>query len=269
VAKKRIVITGGSSGIGESVASYYVSEGHEVYSLDVKQPKSSEIQYIYCDLAQTESINNALKDIPDSINTLLNIAGVPGILPPETILAVNTFGLINLTNKLSRRIEDGGCITSVASIAGFNWARNLVIIKELIESQDYEIAKSIFGTETITGDQAYSLSKECVVVYMMVMSGQLLSRNIRCNSVSPGPVSTPLLPKFKAQTSEGQIDWLISEVGRAADPKEIANMIVFLSSEAASYINGRDFIVDGGLSAGLAMGWIDKKASPLYKASRK
>ena len=121
----------------------------------------------------------------------------------------------------------------------------------------------------MNGDLTYSFSKECVVYYTMVKAGQLREKKIRCNSVSPGPVATPLLPEFKAQTASGQIDWLISEIGRPAKPEEIANVIYFLASEEASYINGRDILVDGGLSSGLTTGAIDKKNSPAYQESKR
>ena len=108
-----------------------------------------------------------------------------------------------------------------------------------------------------------------VVLYTMLLADKLRKKKVRCNSVSPGPVSTPLLPEFKAQTAAGQIDWLISEIGRPAEPEEIANAIYFLASDEASYINGRDIIVDGGLSSGLTTGAINKKTPPPIKKRSK
>ena len=100
----------------------------------------------------------------------------------------------------------------------------------------------------MNGDVTYAFSKECVVFYTILLADKLRKKKVRCNSVSPGPVSTPLLPEFKAQTAAGQIDWLISEIGRPAEPEEIANAIYFLASESASFMTGLTIPVDGGRS---------------------
>ena len=116
------------------------------------------------------------------------------------------------------------------------------------------------------GNAAYHFSKECVVVYMMQLAGRALARGLRANSVSPGPVATPLLPDFKEQAGAGQLDWVIESIGRAAEPQDIANVVFFLAGPDSTFVNGRDLIVDRGFTAGLATGWIDKNQSPLLKA---
>ena len=60
--------------------------------------------------------------------------------------------------------------------------------------------------------------------------------------------------------------WVIDSIGRAAEPLDIANVVQYLATGPSAYVNGRDLIVDGGFTAGLTMGWIDKNESPLVKA---
>ena len=114
-------------------------------------------------------------------------------------------------------------------------------------------------------NDAYHLSKEAVVVYTMQVAGPALARSLRCNSVSPGPVDTPLLPAFRDQAGHGQIDWVIEQIGRAAAPDDIAAAVQFLAGDGAAFVNGRDLVVDRGLYAGFTTGWIDKRAAPLAK----
>ena len=266
---KTIVMTGGSSGIGAATSKLFLDDRNKVISLDVVEPLGEVTSHIACDLADPNSVSQALESIPEErIDILLNIAGVPGTLEPSKVMEVNFLGLQNLTEALEKKICESGAIVNVASIAGFNWMKNIARIKELISLKSYSEKIALCDSLNMNGDTAYAFSKECVVFYTMHLAGVLQARGIRCNSVSPGPVATPLLPEFKAQTAAGQIDWLISEIGRPAEPEEIANVIHFLASDKASYINGRDIIIDGGLSSGLATGSINKTNSPAYQESK-
>jgi len=263
-------MTGGSSGIGAATSKIFLEEGSIVVSLDAKEPLGEVTTHIPCDLAAASSIDQALQSLPtEEIDVLLNIAGVPGTLDASTIMKVNFLGLNYLTEKLLSKIKKSGSIVNVASIAGYNWSKNLAKITELLNLNSFIDRCDWCDTLKMDGDSAYAFSKECVVFYTMHLAGRLKNKSIRCNSVSPGPVATPLLPEFRAQTAAGQIDWLISEIGRAADPREIADVIYFLSGNNASYVNGRDIIIDGGLSAGLATGSIDKRGSPAYLEAQK
>ena len=266
---KTIVMTGGSSGIGAATSKLFLDDGNKVISLDVKDPLGEVTSHIACDLAKPDSIAEALESLPEErIDVLLNIAGVPGTLDPSKVMEVNFLGLQSLTETMEGRISEGGAIVNVASIAGFNWMKSISRIKELISLKLHSEKVALCDSLDMNGDTAYAFSKECVVFYTMHLAGVLQARGIRCNSVSPGPVATPLLPEFKAQTAAGQIDWLISEIGRPAEPEEIANVIHFLASDKASYVNGRDIVIDGGLSSGLATGSINKTDSPAYQESK-
>lgn len=248
----------------------FFEKGDHVISLDNKPSDNYVRTSISFDLSDPKSIDSAIQKLDtDAIDVLLNIAGVPGTFEPLKIMEVNVLGLQYLTEKLIDKIKIDGAIVNIASIAGFNWAKNVTKIYELINLGGYEEQRVWCKALEMNGDLTYSFSKEFVVYYTMVLAGKLREKKIRCNSVSPGPVSTPLLPEFKAQTASGQIDWLISEVGRPAEPTEIANVIHFLASKEASYVNGRDILVDGGLSSGLTTGAINKRNSPAYQESKR
>ncbi len=266
MAGKRIVITGAASGIGAAAVEQHLADGDKVIALDIKPITAKVEQALRCDMADPASIAAALAAIDGPVDALLNIAGLPGTVAPELIMRVNTLGLREITQGLLDRIQRGGAIVNVASIAGFNWARHLKDITELLATPNYAEGVEWCAAHPMDGNVAYHFSKECVVVYTMQMAGPALARGLRCNSVSPGPVATPLLPDFKQQAGSGQLDWVIDVIGRAAEPGEIAEVVKYLATGPASFVNGRDLIVDRGFSAGIATGWIDKNSSPLVKA---
>jgi NAD(P)-dependent dehydrogenase (short-subunit alcohol dehydrogenase family) len=81
---------------------------------------------------------------------------------------------------------------------------------------------------------------------------------VHTNSVCPGPIDTPLLPDFRQTTSDQIVDWNIREMGgRAVDAREVATVLAFLGSSAASYVNGVNLDIDGGFGAALVTGQVD------------
>jgi len=266
MAGKRIIVSGSSSGIGAACVALHLAAGDDVVSLDIKPAPPGVSRHITCDLTEPASIAAALSALDGRYDALLNVAGVPGTVDPERIMRVNTLGLRMLSAGLLDRLDAGGAIVNVASIAGFNWARHLADIQALMATPDYDAGVAWCREHPMDGNTAYHFSKECVVVYTMQMAGACLARGLRCNSVSPGPVATPLLPDFKEQAGGGQLDWVIETIGRAAEPRDIAEVIQYLATGASGFVNGRDIVIDRGFSAGLAMGWIDKNESPLLKA---
>jgi NAD(P)-dependent dehydrogenase (short-subunit alcohol dehydrogenase family) len=266
MSKKRILMTGASSGIGAATAQLFNAAGDDVISLDIKDAPPGVAQHIHCDMSDATSIDAALAQLEGNFDALLNIAGVPGTVPAGLIMRVNTLGLMRVTEAVLDRINSGGAIVNIASIAGFNWARHLQDINELLAISDFAAASAWCEARNMDGNLAYHFSKECVVVYTMQLAGRALKRGLRANSISPGPVATPLLPDFKEQAGGGQLDWVIDTIGRAAEPVDIGNVVHYLASATSEFINGQDITVDRGFSAGLAMGWVDKNASPLMKA---
>lgn len=263
---KRILLTGASSGIGAACCALFQAAGDEVTSLDIKAAPPGAAQHLHCDMADPTSIDAACAALDGNFDALLNVAGVPGTVDPELIMRVNTLGLKRLTDAMLDRLDAGGAIVNIASIAGFNWARHMKEITELLAIADFDEAVAWCRAREMDANAAYHLSKEAVVVYTMQIAGPALARGLRANSISPGPVATPLLPDFKQQAGTGQIDWVIDAIGRAAEPLDIANVVQYLATGASEFINGRDIVVDRGFTAGLATGWIDKNESPLIKA---
>ena len=95
-------------------------------------------------------------------------------------------------------------------------------------------------------------------MYTLRSSRPTIRRGVRTNAVCPGPIDTPLLPEFRKATSDKIIDWNIREMsGRAGQPREVATVLAFLGSPAASYVNGVNLDIDGGFNAAMSTGQLD------------
>lgn len=256
-----LILTGAASGIGEATARLLADRGHCVISLDVKEPKATVEAHYHCDLSDPDSINAALAKLGGPYSSLLNVAGVPGTVGPELTMRVNTFGLRHLTQGLWTRLVDGATVVNVASIAGNNWRKRRDLLNSLLDTSSFEAALTWWNAHADSVDtDAYTFSKEAVVVYTMRLAGEGLARGIRVNDVGPGPVDTPILPNFAEQVGEDQMQTMIDVIGRPARPQDIAEALVMLAEGEVSWLNGQHIVIDGGLTAGFSAGWGMSKA---------
>jgi len=252
---KRVVVTGATSGIGRQTAEFLLQSGAEVIALD-KNPTDLEVaQFVSVDFTAPDSIVGAAARIDGEIDTLLNIAGVPGTVDPEIVLRVNFLGLRMLSELLIDRIRRGGSITHVASIAGAQWASHLEEVQRLLATADYESGVAWVRDHPMDGKRAYDFSKECVVVLAKQQGKWLRERGVRVNTVSPGPVQTPILKDFRESIGP-LLDLVTRETGRNATATDIARVILFLSDPNLEWLNATDVQVDGGFMSGLVGGWV-------------
>lgn len=264
-----IVVTGASTGIGAATTARLVALGHQVVTLDVKEAPPGVAAHHHCDLSDPSAIASTAQMLDGPIASLLNIAGVPGTVPGEVVMRVNTLGLRALTDALWDKIADGGTVVNVASVAGNQWKRRYDKIAELLATPSYEAGLEWWSANEATiGADPYTLSKEAVVVYTMQLAGRGLARGIRANDVGPGPVETPIFPDFASQVGEDQMAWVVSQTGRAGQPDDIAQVLVWLAVGDHRWLNGQHILVDGGFTAGLSAHWVDRTTSPRSPRSR-
>ena len=247
----RVAITGAATGIGAEVAAQLKAQGAEVTAFDITEPKASVDHWIETDLSDTASINNAISKAHGSFDALINNAGLPprdGLT--EKILRVNYFGLRAFLNGMLEHLNPEASIVNTASRAGAMWRDNLPQVKALM-TLDESALPAFIKEQNIDPTRAYNLSKETVIVMTMAATENMISRNLRMNSVSPAAVSTGILPDF-AKAFGDKMTQNVARAGRPGLPEEIAGVIVFLASKDSQWIKGQDIVIDGGMSSVIA-----------------
>jgi NAD(P)-dependent dehydrogenase (short-subunit alcohol dehydrogenase family) len=260
---KSVLVTGGSSGVGAALVDLLAGLGAEVTVLDRQQPPDSLsgaiASFIQVDLSDPDSVDAAIEQAPAALDVLVNNAGVADTFPPRVVIAVNYLALRRLSEKLIDRMPAGSAIVNTASMAGQGWPAHLTEINELISIGDWEKSLEWVDTHQPTlFPQTYGFSKEINQIWTRRSSHATIARGVRTVSVCPGIIDTPLLTDFRATMGEQVIDWTVSQsTGVLCTPREVANVIAFLGSSAASLINGENVYADYGFSAAMATGQVD------------
>jgi NAD(P)-dependent dehydrogenase (short-subunit alcohol dehydrogenase family) len=225
-----------------------------VIGIDRMEPRLSLSGFHRCDLTDPAQIDATIAAIGGPIDGLVNIAGVPGSVPVETVVRVNYLAVRRLTDALLPRIADHGAVVNVASTAGANWRARADLVRSLIAVEGWEPGLRQFTGFGFTSVQAYDVSKEAVILYSMLVSSRERHRGVRVNTVSPGAVETPILATFYDTMGADLLTRLRMQAGgRDARPEEIAGPIAFLLSRDAQWVNGIDLIADGGAEVSLTL----------------
>lgn len=241
---KTAVITGGSSGIGLATAKRFIAEGARVYITGRREEElarakaeiGGDVVTVQGDIANLEDLDSLwaqVKQERGSVDVIVTSAGIAeaAALPEATpehfdkTFAVNARGTFFTVQKALPLLNNGGAVVLVAGVGHMlGWA-------------DFP---------------AYSGSKAAVRSFARSWAAELMGRNVRVNSVSPGPIETPILDGlFAGPTDAAAVRaGLVGSVpmGRLGGPDEIADAIMFLASDDASFITGTDMAVDGGIT---------------------
>ena len=234
---KKAVVTGGSSGIGKAISNTLKNQGAEVFILDLNENQSHKkagIQTIITDITQWSQINSSLTFIPNTVDILINNAGIGFVGNIEQteeadfdrLYQVNVKGVFNCVKAILPRMKKkGGVIINMASIVSH------IAVKERL---------------------AYTTTKGAVSAMTNAIAKDYLSYGIRCNSVSPARVHTPFVDDYLEKNYLGKEKEMFERlsktqpIGRMAEPQEVADMVLYLCSDEASFITGTDFPIDGG-----------------------
>jgi NAD(P)-dependent dehydrogenase (short-subunit alcohol dehydrogenase family) len=250
---KTVLIVGGTSGIGLASARAFASEGAEIiiagrnpergqWAIEELKASGSEAAFIQCDVSESSSVDRMLNIVLERFGRLdcaVNSAGYDfkpcraHEISDEAVsdqLAVDFGGIFScMRAEIAAMLSRGaGTIVNVASTTGLT------------------------GTPTAA---LYSAAKHAVIGLTRSTAREYIANGIRINAVCPGVTDTPRRERRTAHLSASEILKLNEEVareipiGRAADPDEIAQAILWLSSSASSYVVGHSLVVDGGLIA--------------------
>jgi NAD(P)-dependent dehydrogenase (short-subunit alcohol dehydrogenase family) len=242
---KRALITGGTSGIGLETAQQFLKEGARV-AVTGRNPATFEaaraalgsdvlmIPADASDVAAQKEVAETVRDAFGALEILFVNAGIAALKPLEQwdeaafdrTFAINLKGPFFLIQALLPVFANPASIVLNGSVNAHIGMPNTSV---------------------------YGASKAALISFTRTLSGELISRGIRVNAVSPGPISTPLYGKLGL--SEGDLQSVAESIQglvpakRFGTPSEIASAIVFLASDESAFTVGSELLIDGGMSA--------------------
>lgn len=250
----RIVVVGAGSGIGAAVAKHFHDRGDHVLAVDIRQPPTPVSEYQHCDLRDAERISGLLAGIGSGWDMLAHVAGIPGTAPAADVLNVNYLGMRLMTDGMLPLLREGGSIVTVASTAALGWDQRTDILSELLDLTDSDAVARWQDRQDPTYP-VYSTSKQAAILYIKRLSGPAWAKyRVRVNTVSPGPVETPILSDFEQTMGKEILDMCRATVGRHATVDDVVPVIAFLGSDAARWITGQDIHVDAGFITSMTAG---------------
>ena len=252
---KICVVTGAASGIGKKT-ELLIELDAEVYALDItKIELEGAKKFIEVDLSSKESIDLAMKQLPEHIDSFFGVAGLSGAKTNY----YKTFTVNYIANKyiteeyLKNRMSAGGTIAYVTSTGGLYWDKYAHEFEKFTNAKTWdEMIEALHkqAKETTLGMMAYPLSKRALNYYMAKLAIELGPEKIRVNALLPGSTDTGMKKEFEVEA--GGMDALVAETGtakRLATPEEMAEPLIFLNSDMATFITGLPLIVDAGTNA--------------------
>ncbi|MBP1204209.1 NAD(P)-dependent dehydrogenase (short-subunit alcohol dehydrogenase family) [Duganella sp. 1411] len=244
LAGKIAVVTGGTSGIGLAVAKRFANEGAHVYVTGRRQPEldaavdaigaaASGVRVDSADPAQLAALFERVKAEHGRVDVLVANAGGGSLLPLGQITEAH------FDDTFNRNVK-GTLFTVQAALPLLGAGASVILTGSTAASG---------GTEAFS---VYAASKAAVRAFARNWILDLKGRGIRVNTISPGPIRTPGLVELAgpdADKQQGLLDFFATQIpmGRVGEPDEIAKAAVFLASDDASFVNGIELFVDGGL----------------------
>ncbi len=243
---KIAIVTGASSGMGREIARLFAEQGATVVALARRKERlealakeNSNIIPFAADVTKSEDLEDVVKFTKDNygkIDILINNAGTMDDMVPigdltdelwEKVLAVNTTSVMKLTRAAVKVMleQKSGSIVNIASVGG------------------------LFGTRA---GAAYTASKHAVVGLTKNTAFMYATNGIRCNAICPGGVNTEIAQNGMQNVNQfgmSRVATGIQGSPRSGEPEEIANLALFLASDAASLVNGAAITADAGWSA--------------------
>jgi cyclopentanol dehydrogenase len=258
---KVVIVTGAAGGISFQAAKKFAEEGAKVVLTDLNEELlasgteilkagGGDVMYIKHDVTSEESWKNVFDKVKEQygkVNVLVNGAGI-------------------LTRK-SVREEDASMMEKAHQVMVFGMFKGIQTALPYMEETKEPCAilniASVVGSFVGTGSSvAYNTAKGAVNGMTKAIAVDLAGTNIRINQVHPGTILTPMTAA-KLESDEAYRAAKVAKipVGRVGLPEEVANAIVFLCSDEASYIHGASLVIDGGQILGFVNGLSENNAS--------
>ena len=247
---KRAVIVGGATGMGAATAALVQELGAEVVVMDFAPVTLPRVKAISLDLRDRESIDRALEECGGPIHALFSCAGAADGTPG--IEKINFIGHRHLLERALHEglLVEGAAVGMISSTAGLAWENNLELVKEYLDTPDFDAATAWIDEHPDKAD--YMWSKQAICGYVAREAFRFLQRGVRLNAIMPGPTDTPLARSQADLWLGFGADYRDATGMAASTPEEQAGPLAFLCSDAAAYVNGVTLITDlGYVSSGV------------------
>jgi NAD(P)-dependent dehydrogenase (short-subunit alcohol dehydrogenase family) len=232
---KVAVVTGAARGIGEAIAVAFRDEGATVFSLDPGAPETPHagVHYLDGDVSDAASVAAAFEAVDRAtgrVDVLVNNAGIQRVALVQKMTHADWYGVLN--THLT-----GMFLCAAEAIKRMRPHRSDAIVS----------ITSVAGILAIPGRGPYSAAKAGIMSLTRTLALENATANIRVNAVAPGFTRTKLIEQGLKDGSL-RADWQLERVPvkRLADPREIADPVLYLASDRASYVTGQTLVVDGG-----------------------
>ena len=236
---KNIIVTGASGGIGGAIIEKLHNEGANVLAtgtkiekLDKLKKSFESVKILQFDISQHEKIeefiNNATEQLGGSLDCLVNNAGITKD---------------NLTIRMS--LDEWTKVIDINLTSTFLMSK--FAIKKMLKNKSGKIINitSVVGHTGNLGQANYTASKAGIIAMSKSLAIEYAKKNINVNCISPGFIKTAMTDKIDEKFKEVIVSKIPS--GRLGEPNDIANAVLFLSSNQSSYINGETLHVNGGM----------------------
>lgn len=263
---KTVVITGGSSGMGEAAARLLDELGAVVHIADIAEPKVQCASYVPVDLSDPASIDAAAATLGygGPIDFLFPVAGVPPhIGGPLHCMLVNYAGTRAFTEALLPQMRDGGGIGLIASVAARYWQQHLEENLQIVAIPDFAGVQEFYEANPDALRDGYSPSKELLYVWIQQVAPRLAQEHrIRINCIAPCPVDTAFMAATIPNMPHGfMASYPFPLMGRMPTAEEQAWSLILLSSPLNASVTGTMLYTDQGYAGGLVTGALQPAGS--------
>ena len=241
---KTALITGGSGGIGLSIVKKLIENNIKVIILDINAPNkkillNKLVEFKKTDLSDYKNLQSCLKETKKKYKKIDYVINTAGVLWFDKDISLEKISIKTWEKVLSINLN------SIVIV--------LQSILPLMKKNKFGSIVHISSIDALSGDDkpqdAYGSSKAALLRLSKSISIQYASKNIRSNSILPGPIETPMQKRWKQNPDSKKNLSKIIPLQRVGKPIDIANSAIFLLSDESSFITGTELIVDGGLTA--------------------
>ncbi len=245
LSNKRAVITGGGSGIGKAVALLFAKQGATVFVADLnKENADSVIAEIAKEGGKGEAVILNVTNQADVVKAFTGINKID--------LLVTCAGISHIGNAENTSEADFDKVYTVNVKGTYNCLHAVIPLMKKNGGGSIVNISSVAAKVGLADRFAYSMTKGAVFAMTLSVAKDYVNDKIRCNCVSPGRIHTPFVDGFLAKNYPGKEKEMFEKlsktqpIGRMGQPSEVANLILYLCSNEASFLTGSDHAIDGG-----------------------